>query len=421
MNNIISISGMPVSGKSTTINKIIETLMKKGYESNQIHLVSTGQEFRYYFNFVIELIKNPNKMNDVIEKYNAPKIKELLNNSNFRKSLIRTIIAIRQNGYDLQNFTIEQANNLEYFKDLRYIIDTLIDSNIADLGKKLEEENIAEKEKLEKERKTKNNDEFDSKKDTENKKRENFWIIDSRLAFNNIPNSFSVRLVIDEDIAAKRLLKDNKRGKEDNKYKNEKEAKKAIINRKNGEVKRYLERYNVDLEDLDNYDLVIDTSYANVEDIANTILDCHENYKKNKYFGKMWTSPKKLLPLQIERATVARGNFFNMDEMIESINDYGYLVNEEIEVVEVDGKMYIIEGHHRNFGAALAGKTIVPYMVLAKDDEIVKGYGNITAREKIFGCDSKVLKGHEWMLGDKFSYTQIYPNIYKELEQNDAR
>ena len=206
MNNIISISGMPVSGKSTTINKIIETLMKKGYESNQIHLVSTGQEFRYYFNFVIELIKNPNKMNDVIEKYNAPKIKELLNNSNFRKSLIRTIIAIRQNGYDLQNFTIEQANNLEYFKDLRYIIDTLIDSNIADLGKKLEEENIAEKEKLEKERKTKNNDEFDSKKDTENKKRENFWIIDSRLAFNNIPNSFSVRLVIDEVIAAKRLF-----------------------------------------------------------------------------------------------------------------------------------------------------------------------------------------------------------------------
>lgn len=421
MNNVISISGMPVSGKSTTIDEIIKTLMKKGYNQDQIHIVSTGKEFRKYFNFIVDLIKNPNDMKSIVEKCNDPKLKELLNNPTFRQKLIQTIIQIRKNGYDLQNFTIEQANNLECFKDLRYIVDTIIDSNIAELGKKLEEENTIEKRELEEERNLKNNNTSDSNNNLKNKKRENYYIIDSRLAFHNIPTSFSVRLVIDEDIAAKRLLKDNKRGKEDNKYRDEKDAKKAIVNRKNGEVKRYLERYNVDLEDLDNYDLVIDTSYSNVEDIANAILDCHQNYKNKKYFGKMWGSPKKLLPLQSERDTLARGQFFNIDEIRKSIKEHGYLVDEDIEVIEVEGKMYIIEGHHRNFGAALNGKTIVPYRIIAKDDEPIKGYGKTTAKKRASNEESKFLRGHEWMIGNDFSYAQVYPNIYKELEQNDAR
>ena len=107
MNNVISISGMPVSGKSTTIDEIIKTLMKKGYNQDQIHIVSTGKEFRKYFNFIVDLIKNPNDMKSVVEKCNDSKLKELLNNQTFRQKLIQTIIQIRKNGYDLQNFTIE--------------------------------------------------------------------------------------------------------------------------------------------------------------------------------------------------------------------------------------------------------------------------------------------------------------------------
>lgn len=39
------------------------------------------------------------------------------------------------------------------------------------------------------------------------------WIIDSRLAFNNIPDAFSVRLTTNADIAGKRLFNDKTRGK----------------------------------------------------------------------------------------------------------------------------------------------------------------------------------------------------------------
>ncbi len=392
MSNIISISGMPVSGKSTTIKKIIQILEEKGYDPNQIHLVSTGQEFRTYFNFIIDLMKNVNNISSIASNYKSPKIKELLEDINFRKALINAIVEIRKSGYKIENFNVEQANNLESLKDLRYIIDTKIDNDIKKLGEQIQAENS-----------------------------EDFWIIDSRLAFHNIPSSFSVRLVVNEDVAAKRLLADSSRGKEDNNYKNEKEAKQTIKKRREGEVKRYLERYNVDLEDLENYDLIVDTSYSNIDDIANVILACFSKYKNNQHFGKMWGSPKKFLPLQTERDTLGKGFSMNMTEMLDSIKNNGYLPEEEIETIEVDGKLYIIEGHHRNFGAALSSKTLIPYNIIAKDDETIKEYGNLTARERAENLDSRYLKGHEWMLGEKFSYDQIYPDIYNELEQGDSR
>ena len=60
-NNIISISGMPVSGKSTTINTIIEKLKERGYDSSKIHLISTGKQFREVFNDMVNIIKNHRK------------------------------------------------------------------------------------------------------------------------------------------------------------------------------------------------------------------------------------------------------------------------------------------------------------------------------------------------------------------------
>ena len=127
------------------------------------------------------------------------------------------------------------------------------------------------------------------------------------------------------------------------------------------------------------------------------------------------------MPLQTERDTLGKGLYINMDEMLESIKNNGYLAEEEIEAIEVDGKLYIIEGHHRNFGAALSKKTLVPYIIIAKDDETVQPYGNSTARQRAESLRAKDLKGHEWMIDENFSYSQVYPNIYEELEQGDSR
>lgn len=385
-NNIISISGEPVSGKSTTINEIIRKLKEEGVDEDKIHLVSTGLKFRKYFNAVNDFIKNIGNDEFLQEMLEDTELKDLFSNEKFKKALISTIVQLRKNNYDINNFSIEQANNLEQFKDVRAIIDTSIDTAIQKLGQEI---NIEERP----------ND---------------VWIIDSRLAFNNIPESFSVRLTIDEDIASKRLIADKARGKEDSDYKDLKEAKSAIVKRKKGEVKRYLQRYNVDLEDENNYDLIIDTSYSNVSDIAETILTCNKQYMGNKPFAKKWTSPKKLLPMQKETATLDRGMLYDIEEMVDILRKEGYKPYEEIEVIEANNKLAIIEGHHRNFAMAMLGKTLVPYNVIAKDDENIPGQKN-TANTMIQGLQLSNLVAHTWMIDKDFSYEEVYPGIYEEL------
>ena len=103
----------------------------------------------------------------------------------------------------------------------------------------------------------------------------------------------------------------------------------------------------------------------------------------------------------------------------EAIEEYTKRISKytNIEIIEVKGRKYIIEGHHRNFGSARAGNTLVPYEVIAKDDEEIY-YGG-TARERVKHMDSSYLWGHEWLFdkdGVQFSYEEVYPGIYKMIE-----
>ena len=58
-----------------------------------------------------------------------------------------------------------------------------------------------------------------------------------------------------------------------------------------GEIERYKLRYGVDLTDPDNYDLIIDTSYSNTEELADIIIQGEESYRKEEYYPKNWASP----------------------------------------------------------------------------------------------------------------------------------
>ena len=86
---------------------------------------------------------------------------------------------------------------------------------------------------------------------------------------------------------------------------------------------------------------------------------------------------------------------------------------------------YIIEGHHRNFAAAYAGKTLVPYEIIAKDEENIDTYGN-TARNRANFIKLKKLFGHEWMIQNSnkdFSYEKVFPELCNKLEndRNESR
>ncbi len=101
-------------------------------------------------------------------------------------------------------------------------------------------------------------------------------VIDSRLAWFFIPHSFKVMLKVKPQEAAKRISKDEKRQKSEN-FQNIQEAINSIINRRKSEVERFKTLYKVNIEDENNFDIVIDTTNLNPEEIAQKIITAAKN------------------------------------------------------------------------------------------------------------------------------------------------
>ncbi len=111
------------------------------------------------------------------------------------------------------------------------------------------------------------------------KENDNF-IIDARLGWYAVPESFKVYLKVDINEAAKRAYNDQKRKDLEN-FSSVEEHKKALIERTDVENERYLKLYGVDRTDMNNYDLVIDTTEKSPMEVANIIIDEYEKWSKN--------------------------------------------------------------------------------------------------------------------------------------------
>ena len=105
----------------------------------------------------------------------------------------------------------------------------------------------------------------------------NEFIIDARLGWYAVPDSFKVYLTVDIDEAAKRAFNDENR-KETEKFDTIEEQKNDLITRYKLENQRYFNLYNVRKEDLSNYDLVIDTTNITPEEVAKKIIDEYEKW-----------------------------------------------------------------------------------------------------------------------------------------------
>lgn len=101
-------------------------------------------------------------------------------------------------------------------------------------------------------------------------------IVDARLGWYAIPNSFKIYLKVDIDVAAKRAFEDENR-KETEKFETIEEQKADMIRRYKLENERFFKLYGVRKEDMSNYDLVVDTTNSTVEKAAKLI---EEEYRK---------------------------------------------------------------------------------------------------------------------------------------------
>lgn len=200
-------------------------------------------------------------------------------------------------------------------------------------------------------------------------------IFDARLGWYFVPGSFKVHLIVETDIAAQRIFND-KRGKSEG-YSSVEEAKDSILRRKASESDRYMQKYGIDCCNMDNYDLVIDTSYTSPENITELIFDKLGLWKEGKTFDRIWLSPKSLFPSTDPNRFGGRITVIDDGSFTTGDSEAGLF----IPGLKVDGRYYVIAGSRIISEAAAKDVTLLPVRIIAKDaDRLPRG---VTAREYV--------------------------------------
>ena len=105
-------------------------------------------------------------------------------------------------------------------------------------------------------------------------------IVDSRLAWFFMPNSFRLYLRVPVEIAAQRIMGDPTRKGEQ--YASLEQAVADISARKQSENRRFLDKYNADCADMRNFDCVTDTNGRSPEAVAAEILAAFAAWKEKQ-------------------------------------------------------------------------------------------------------------------------------------------
>ncbi len=129
-------------------------------------------------------------------------------------------------------------------------------------------------------------------------KSEESLILDSRLAWHFVPHSLKIHLICNKVIAAQRIYGDKIR--ENEKYNNIEETYKSMVERRKSEIIRFKQQYQVDIDDLQNYDVVIDTSFLTPEEVFIKAWEAIEKWQKDEPYRMIWISPKNLLPTKMQ-------------------------------------------------------------------------------------------------------------------------
>lgn len=108
-------------------------------------------------------------------------------------------------------------------------------------------------------------------------------VIDSRLAFHFIPDSFTVYLEVDPDEAARRIHADEKetRHQAGEIHDSVEDAKEDMLERIESERARYKELYNIDHTNLSNYRLTIDTTDKKITAITDEVIATYKDWQEN--------------------------------------------------------------------------------------------------------------------------------------------
>ena len=188
-------------------------------------------------------------------------------------------------------------------------------------------------------------------------------IIDSRMAWHFTKGTFKIYLSTDIETSALRIMSANRKGEHAASLEETISDTRA---RRESEKKRYLEQYGVDIKDLTNYDLIVDTTYATPEVIAECIVSCFEKWKLDKSFSGAFISPERLNYPEREIDSELVSSLAAKLELGEDIPTP--------EIAEDDGEFYIASGFESAMAYSLSfADFVVGKLVKDKPDvEYVK-------------------------------------------------
>lgn len=183
-----------------------------------------------------------------------------------------------------------------------------------------------------------------------------FLIIDSRMAWHFTKGTFKVYLSCDIETSALRIMNANRAGEHAATLE---ETIDCTRQRRESEKKRYTEQYGVNIKDLSNYSLIVDTTVATPEEVAECIISSFEKWQQDKSYKRVFLSPERLHFPERELDGDMLSPFTSRVEKGEELS--------AITVCERDGEFYLVDGFEAAMAYVFNFSTFIPAILVDKE------------------------------------------------------
>jgi len=194
-------------------------------------------------------------------------------------------------------------------------------------------------------------------------------VIDSRMAWHFVRDTFRVYMTTELWESAKRILR---AGRAEEQASTVEETAANIRARKASESKRYSELYGVDCKNLDNYSLVVDSTYATPEEVAECILSCFADWQEDHTRRYAYICPRRFL---YPDEGTDEGRAVKISALLDRGEDGG-----DAYAVECDGEIYLTDNAEVALAHAMSDLPLVPTKLTVGK----KPYGNFVRMTDTF-------------------------------------
>ena len=182
-------------------------------------------------------------------------------------------------------------------------------------------------------------------------------IIDSRMAWHFTRGTFPVYLSTDIETSALRIMCANRTGEHNATLEETVASTRA---RRLSEQKRYMEQYGVDIKDLSNYALVVDTTNATPNEVADCIIAAFRAWQRDRSYRRAFITPERLnYPDEAPEGELIAA----LAERLEA----GECDLPEVRVTERDGEFYVVGGTATALAYSFNMSTFIPATLVSDE------------------------------------------------------